>query len=660
MQRPAFTVYLRSALIVAAMAVSAALWGFSAQAQTGSAVAADAAAAAPPPPIGFPTGPRSPHTPVQATRPAGWPGTPVPSYRAANGDTVIGALPSGEVMISDERGPATPGQPQWTPPPSRRPIGPIESPPSPTADAWRRPGPAVAVDPPAITAPITVVAPPAVNPLPPIPRTAAVATVPAAGNPPAASDIAKPAVPEPAQPVRVAQVPRTPVAALPSPAASPAPTVPSPQPATSPAGIPWRMPGDLPNLETPARPAEVVSRTPPSSPAPAASPQRQPSAAQRAVAYDARPTPQPMAVASLPPVQPPVGVQPAAVAEPTQHTARAVLYERAEAMARVGTDVILASDVTMGLDELRAKALEDLRSKTGGREPADQVEAIDKQLKAMVQKRLEHKIEIAIVCQHAMRTLPAENVTKIREAIGREFEKREVPEMMKKAGVASRRDLDEQMQAAGLSLDSRKQEFIDQVFAQEWMRQQVKPDDEISHAQMLAYYQAHLAEFERPPRSRWEQLTVRISKYPSRAEAYKALIDLGNQVLRGKPLAEVAKASSDGPTAGNGGARDWTGRGSLTSTVLERAIFGLPIGELSPVLEEENYLHIIRVVERDGGQRKPFLEAQVDIQEKIRKHRENDAREAYLIKLRQQIPVWTIFDSDAAMAKSGVQPGLIR
>ncbi len=342
-----------------------------------------------------------------------------------------------------------------------------------------------------------------------------------------------------------------------------------------------------------------------------------------------------------PPLDPPFS-------EPATSEPRAVLYERAEALARVGTEVILAAEVTMGLDEARAKAIESMRAKSGGRVPPAMLEELDRQVKEAIRKRLEHKVQVALICQHAAREIPADHLKRIREIVGREFEKREVPEMMKVARARSRRELEDKLLAAGMSLEARKREWIDQALAADWLRQQVRPNTDISHDEMLAYYHAHAAEFERPARARWEQLTVRVSKYSSREEARAALAEMGNLVLHGVPLAEVAKERSDGPTAARGGLRDWTSRGSLTAEILDRAIFGLPVGELSPILEEDKLMHIVRVVERHEAKRTPFGEAQAEIREKIRKQRETAAREAFLASLRRQIPVWTVFDDEQA------------
>lgn len=335
-----------------------------------------------------------------------------------------------------------------------------------------------------------------------------------------------------------------------------------------------------------------------------------------------------------------------------------VLFERAEALARVGTEVILAAEVMAGLEEVRAEAIARLREAYGGRVPPEQLAQLDQKLKEVIRHRLEQKVQVALIVQHAARSIPAENLKRVREIAGREFERQELPRMMKAAEVRSRRELEDKLLAAGMSLEARKREWVDQVLAADWLRQQVRPSTAVSHEELLHYYHEHLAEFEHPARVRWEQLMVRVPNYPSRDAARAALAAMGNEVLRGVPFADVARSKSEGPTASQGGLRDWTSQGSLTSEVLDRALFGLPVGQLSPILEEDKVMHIVRVIERREAERTPFTEAQVEIRERIRKEREAAAREAFLAKLRREIPVWTAFDHE--VAAQAPRPSLIR
>ena len=104
------------------------------------------------------------------------------------------------------------------------------------------------------------------------------------------------------------------------------------------------------------------------------------------------------------------------------------------------------------------------------------------------------------------------------------------------------------------SLEIQKSDFIEIVLAREWYHQQVKVDEDFVRDELLSYYRDHGPEFDRPGQVRWEQLSVCVAKYPSRDAARAVLAQMGNDVIRGVPFAEVAKARSDGPTAANGGA----------------------------------------------------------------------------------------------------------
>jgi len=170
----------------------------------------------------------------------------------------------------------------------------------------------------------------------------------------------------------------------------------------------------------------------------------------------------------------------------------------------------------------------------------------------------------------------------------------------------------------------------------------------------MAYYRQHQDEFTTPARARWEELMVGFSKHPSKSAAGEAIARLGNRVCAGEPFAEVARNGSDGITASDGGQWKWTTKGALVCEALDRALFELPVGRLSPLLESETGFHIIRVIEREDAQVAPFLEAQVEIKKKMSEERRQKQIREYLAKLQARTPVWTVFDQREAGEKSQI------
>ncbi|MEN6404897.1 MAG: peptidyl-prolyl cis-trans isomerase [Thermoguttaceae bacterium] len=306
-------------------------------------------------------------------------------------------------------------------------------------------------------------------------------------------------------------------------------------------------------------------------------------------------------------------------------------------IARVGSAAILESDVIGAVNEI----IEANKSKI----PPDQ---LDKQRELLLQQRLKNAVEMKLIYEDARRTIPSERWTDIEKQLDKTFDEEQLERMIKKSGVANARELDQKLRTFGTSLEREKRAFTERTLAQQWARQQVKGDEEITYDQMLTYYREHQDEFTTPARAKWEELMVRFSKYPTRVAAFDAIARMGNQVLGGSPLADVAKAGSDGTTAQDGGRRDWISRGSHVCAAVDAALFQLPIGQMSPILESEQGYHIVRVVKREDTAVKPFLDAQVDIKQKIVRQRNEKQFREYMEKLQARTPVWTIFDKTAS------------
>ena len=261
-------------------------------------------------------------------------------------------------------------------------------------------------------------------------------------------------------------------------------------------------------------------------------------------------------------------------------------------------------------------------------------------------------MEMLLVYVDAMREIPADKLPDIRKNVDRAFDEQFLPKFLQEAGAANTLDYEQQLRAKGQSLDRMRKMFFERGISQEWMRKNTKTEDEIAHAEMIAYYQNHLADYEIPAAARFEALTVKVRPGRSRKQAWDELASMGNEVLAGRPLADVAKARSDGPTAAQGGGFDWTTQGSLASKKLDEAIFSLPVGQLSAIIEDEAInlgdqaaLHIVRVLDRRAASRTPFLEAQVAIRQMLVEERQRKASAEYLAKLRDRTPVWSLFDA---------------
>lgn len=301
-------------------------------------------------------------------------------------------------------------------------------------------------------------------------------------------------------------------------------------------------------------------------------------------------------------------------------------------LATVNGEPIMAYEVMVTVNEM-------LKNNADKIQP-QQYEQIKEML---IKQRLRSIIESRMMVVDAKRKLPKEALPKIEAKLAEVFEEQETKKILKRANLKSRGEWDAKLREMGSSVEREKRQFIDNTLGSQWMHQQIKTDKEVTHQDMLDYYYAHIKEYEYPAQCRWEQLSVRISKHRSMQEAWQAMASMGNRVYGGAPFADVAKNGSDGITAASGGTHDWTIKGSLSSTALDQALFTLPLGQLSPIIEDQKNLHIVRVIERKEAGRESFEETQTEIKGKIKQERINAQVRSIVARIRTECKVWTVY-----------------
>jgi parvulin-like peptidyl-prolyl isomerase len=311
--------------------------------------------------------------------------------------------------------------------------------------------------------------------------------------------------------------------------------------------------------------------------------------------------------------------------------------DRTEQIAFVGDQAILAGDLLPAVDQALLKY--------EGKVPVDQMQ----QQRAMhVQQMLARKIEVKLVLLDFLRSIPADKQKEVLANIDKQVEKQyydeQVPETLKLLEVDSLAALQTKLNKFGTSIEKQKEDFREQMLVRTMIGQKIERTPEITHDQLLKHYREHTKDYDVLAQARWEQLTTLFEKFPDREAADRAIVEMGNQVLRGADFSAVAKKNSQEANATEGGYHDWTNKGSLVSEVLDQSIFSLPINRLSLKLEDERGFHIVRVIERRESRRIEFAEAQDEIRTKLQDDERKRQIHDYLEKLRNTTYIWTIFD----------------
>jgi peptidyl-prolyl cis-trans isomerase SurA len=247
---------------------------------------------------------------------------------------------------------------------------------------------------------------------------------------------------------------------------------------------------------------------------------------------------------------------------------------------------------------------------------------------------------------------------------------KKLDEMRKEMNLDSMDDLEKAAQAQGVSFEDFKQHLRDQIITQQVIGKEVGSKMSISKEEEQQFYDAHKSELEQPEQVRLSEILVSTEKpaadkklaeasavatpasdTPAGADtkaadasatpeqqlaAAKAKAeDLLAQIRKGAAFADVAKKSSDGPTATQGGDLGYFKRGTLAKE-LEDKTFAMKPGDVSDVIRTKQGFVILAVTEHQQAGIPPLNQIEPRIQDAIYMQKLQPALRAYLTKLREE------------------------
>ncbi|MEE2642967.1 MAG: peptidylprolyl isomerase [Planctomycetota bacterium] len=253
---------------------------------------------------------------------------------------------------------------------------------------------------------------------------------------------------------------------------------------------------------------------------------------------------------------------------------------------------------------------------------------------------VDRAIEQKLLFVDAIRSLPEpEKLAEVKQSIRDQFAELRLPELLKNLDAKTPAEAETRLRKLGTSLRQARESWVNGQLAGFFVRDKININPEITHFEMLEYYNEHREDFHFPAQVRWEQIMVRFDRFPSRQEAWQRLGELGNEVVYGANFVAVARKSSQGFEAEKGGYHDWTTQGSLVHEKVDEALFSLPVNRLSDRIESKTGFHIVRVIERKNEGHVSFSKCQAEIRKKIKSEKQNAALKEYVEKLKQEIPV---------------------
>jgi peptidyl-prolyl cis-trans isomerase SurA len=255
--------------------------------------------------------------------------------------------------------------------------------------------------------------------------------------------------------------------------------------------------------------------------------------------------------------------------------------------------------------------------------------------------------------------------------------------MRQQMGLASIDDLEAEAKKQGVSYEDFKEQIRISVVTQQVVGQEVGGKLHISNEDIQEWYNKHQKELEGPEEVGLSEIMV--STQPAKqnvegkdqqaadqsktlpedpakvAEAEAKANQLLDQLKKGAKFDDLAKKSSDGPTAAQGGTLGTFKRGELAKD-LEEKTFSLKPGETTDVIRTRQGFIILKVTGHRAAGVPPMKDISDRIREAIYSERLEPAARAYLTKLREQAfidikPGYT--DTGASPNQSNNKPTIV-
>ena len=294
-----------------------------------------------------------------------------------------------------------------------------------------------------------------------------------------------------------------------------------------------------------------------------------------------------------------------------------------EIVARVNSDIITRSEFQRSRDQL----LNELKQKYGAEGDARFAENEKNVLRDLIDQDL------------LVQKGKDMGITGDTEVI------KKLDEIRKQMHLESIEEVEKAAQEQGVSFEDFKQNLRNQIVTQEVIGREVGSKMQITQDEMKAYYDEHAKELERPEQVRMSEIMIstqpkegeKEKKEPTPEElaaAEQKAHGLLDSIHKGTSFEEVAKKSSEGPTAAQGGDLGYFKRGMLAKE-LEDLTFGMKPGDVSDVIRTRQGFVILKITEHTAAGIPPMKELEPQIQDAIYMRKLQPALRAYLTKLRE-------------------------
>jgi peptidyl-prolyl cis-trans isomerase SurA len=233
--------------------------------------------------------------------------------------------------------------------------------------------------------------------------------------------------------------------------------------------------------------------------------------------------------------------------------------------------------------------------------------------------------------------LASQEISRLKISVS-EAEVDETIARIMKENHLTRETLEAELRKEERTITDLRQQIKENMEQKKLVSREVQSKTVITHEIVEAYYQSNLTDFQ--GKERWRLQDIFLPFPPSAtAEERGRIHNLAQQILNhsreGADFGSLAQRYSRGPGAEAGGDLGFFSRGEL-EPILEKTIQNMEPGEISPAIETQKGLHIVKVTEVDRTPPKTLDEVRESIRRLLYKREVEFRYREWLSSLRER------------------------
>jgi peptidyl-prolyl cis-trans isomerase SurA len=291
--------------------------------------------------------------------------------------------------------------------------------------------------------------------------------------------------------------------------------------------------------------------------------------------------------------------------------ARAELVE--EIVAWVNGEIITMSELE---EEEQAMMSEIYRRFTG--------EELDEQMRRLREELLIQLIDRKILLSKAQTMFDI-------DAMGEVF----YEGFMEQQNINDEAELEAALAREGMTVEDLKRRLVENFAPDEVLRHEVGSRVAVTDKEMQQYYADHPDDFVVPAEVTIREIVLLANDEEVRAQRRPEAEEIQARAVAAEDFAALAREVSEAGTQADGGQLGPLKKGEL-SEQLEEIAFGLPVGEVSELLEMPYGFHIIKIETRSEETIAPIEEIGEQLRRWLEDRKFQEQREAYLEKARAE------------------------